>query len=87
MSNLTWRKADVTLHEKLVANPNAQHELLAKLDSVFVAVEGSFLHIDPQSGEQAYPGQTEADVTVVAASAVKSIRYKSAVGDLAAQIF
>lgn len=87
MSNLEWRKADVTLREGLVPNPNAEHELLANLTSVLVAVEGSFLHIDPQSGEQAYPGQTEGDVTVVPASAVKSIRYKTSVVDPVSQIF
>ncbi|MER5875420.1 hypothetical protein ABT119_05765 [Streptomyces sp. NPDC001910] len=87
MSNLEWRKADVALHEGLVPNPKAEHELLANLTGVLVAVEGSFLHIDPQSGEAAYPGQTEATVTIVPASAVKSVRYKSYVGDVAAQIF
>lgn len=87
MSNLEWRKADVALNEGLVSNPNAEHELLANLAGVLVAVEGSFLHIDPQSGEAAYPGQTEATVTIVPASAVKNIRYKSYVGDVAAQIF
>jgi len=87
MSNLEWRKADVSLREGLVPNPNAEHELLGNLTGVLVAVEGSFLHIDPQSGESAYPGQTEATVTIVPASVVKSIRYRAPVGDVAAQIF
>jgi hypothetical protein len=87
MSNLEWRKADVTLHDGLVPKPNAEHELLSRLDNVLIAVEGSFLHIDPQSGEAVYPGQEEATVTIVPASAVKWVRYRSYVGDVAAQIF
>ncbi|MER6149359.1 hypothetical protein [Streptomyces hirsutus] len=87
MSNLEWRKADVILHDKLVPNPNAEHELLANLTAVLVAVEGSFLHVDPQSGEPAYPGQGEATMTIVPASAVKWIRYKAPVVDPVAQIF
>lgn len=87
MSKLEWRKADVALHDGLVPNPNAEHSLLSKLDDVLVAVEGGFLHVDPQSGEAAYPGQVEANVTIVPASAVKWIRYKSYVGDVATQIF
>lgn len=87
MSKLEWRKADVKLGDGLVPNPNAEHELLSNLADVLVAVEGGFLHIDPQSGDAAYPGQEEATVTIVPASVVKWVRYKSYVGDVAAQIF
>ncbi|WP_164492420.1 hypothetical protein [Streptomyces nigra] len=40
-----------------------------------VAIQGAFLHIDPQRGKEAYPGQGTWKVTVVAASAVKTIEY------------
>jgi hypothetical protein len=77
MTQLHWRPADVKLNEKLVPNPRAEHDLLANLTAVRVAIEGSFLHIDPQNDSPAYPGQTEHPITVVPASAVLSLTYKA----------
>lgn len=84
---LTWRKADVTLTEGLVPNPRAEHQLQYSLTNVSVAIEGAFLHIDPQSGTEAYAGQGESQVTIVPASSVRTIRYRVQVVDIAAQIF
>jgi hypothetical protein len=79
MSTLNWRTADVELHDGLVPNPRAEHELLSRLTAVRVAIEGSFLHIDPQNNAPAWGGQTEYSVTIVPASAVKRLTYKAAV--------
>ncbi|MFE6129514.1 hypothetical protein ACFQ6Q_14790 [Streptomyces sp. NPDC056437] len=86
MSNLNWRRADVALTDKLVPNPRAEHELQDRILNASVAVEGAFLHIDPQRGETAYPGQSEAQVTIVPATAVRTVIYRSPVGE-SAQIF
>jgi hypothetical protein len=86
MTNLNWRPADVVLTDKVVPNPRAEHDLLARLHNVRVAVEGSFLHIDPRpNGEPAYPGQGEYTVTVVPSSSVVSVCYKATmVGNMVA---
>ncbi|QGZ53320.1 hypothetical protein GPZ77_34380 (plasmid) [Streptomyces sp. QHH-9511] len=88
MSNLDWRTADVTLTEGLVPDPNAGHVMMKEIRSAHVAVEGSFLHIDPQAGKEAYPGQGERQVTIVSASAVKTVSYRvPAPAPAAPQIF
>lgn len=78
MSNLEWRTAtDVVLNDKLIPNPNAAHELLDKLRNVLVAIEGSFLHIDPRQAADREAGKgQEFDVTVVPAAAVHAITYR-----------
>ncbi|RSS32785.1 hypothetical protein [Streptomyces sp. WAC08241] len=87
MSELRWRNADVALNDKLIPNPNAAHDLLKSLTNVRVAVEGAFLHIDPQNGEPAHVGQTEWEVYIVPASSVEKIRYRVPALDPIAQIF
>ncbi|MFC8008669.1 hypothetical protein [Streptomyces cinereoruber] len=77
MSELHWRTADVTLNDKLIPNPNAAHDLIQRIPTARVAVEGAFLHIDPQNGEPAYPGQTEWETFIVPASSVKKISYRT----------
>lgn len=76
MSTLDWRTvAELHLHEKLIPNPNAQSELMDKLQNVRVAVEGGFLHIDPRRPGDSPAGQ-EFDVYIVPALAVRTITYR-----------
>jgi hypothetical protein len=79
MTDLNWRAADVTLHEELAPDPNGGNVLRSHIANVRVAVEGAFLHIAPQNGNQSYQGQGqgECEVTIVPASAVKHVRYKT----------
>ena len=87
MSDLNWRIADVTLHTNLIPNPNAEHQLLQNIPGARVAIEGSFLHIDPQKGEPRQHGQTEWNVFIVPANAVETIRYRTTVVEPIVQIF
>ncbi|MEU6496424.1 hypothetical protein ABZ890_39610 [Streptomyces sp. NPDC046984] len=75
MSELNWRTADITLREALVPDPNSPSNLMTSVRQARVAIEGSFLHIDPQGGEEAYPNQGEWKVTIVPAVSVKAIEY------------
>ncbi|SFY52081.1 hypothetical protein [Streptomyces sp. F-1] len=78
MSNLHWRTADVELGDKLIPNPNAEHQLLDRLTNVLVAVEGAFLHIDARpNGQPAYPGQDTYDVHIVPAHLARRVTYKA----------
>ncbi|TXS50137.1 hypothetical protein [Streptomyces sp. t39] len=79
MTQLHWRPADVKLNEKLVPNPRAEHDLLSDLTAVHVAIDGSFLHIDPYIGAPAAHGQVEYPITVVPASAVQRLTYKAGI--------
>lgn len=74
MSNtLNWRTAtDVVLNDKLVPNPNAEHEQLVRLHNVKVAVEGGFLHIDPRRDS----GSSQ-NLFIVPASAVSKVVYQA----------
>lgn len=75
--SLTWRTADVVLADKLIPNPNAEHQLWDRLTNVRVAVDAGFLHIDPrQDGKPSLPGQTEHAVYIVPAHLVRTITYK-----------
>lgn len=75
--SLTWRTADVVLTEQLIPNPNAEHQLLARLTGVRVAVDAGFLHIDPRdNGKPSYPGQTETAVHIVPAHLVRTVTYR-----------
>ena len=77
--SLTWRTADVTLTEPLIPNPNAEHQLLARLSNVRVAVDAGFLHVDPrENGKPSYPGQTEATIHIVPAPLVRTVTYRVA---------
>jgi len=75
---LNWRTATtVELHDNLIPNPNAEHELLGRLRNVRIAVEGSFLHIDPRQPQDAETsGSHEFDVHIVPATAVKTVTYR-----------
>ncbi|MFF9870488.1 hypothetical protein ACF1G0_34825 [Streptomyces sp. NPDC013953] len=79
MNTLNWRTAAaVELNDKLIPDPNAQHNLLDRLYGARVAVDGAFLHIDPRpapDAERHTPG-TPYDVYVVPASAVRVLRYQ-----------
>ncbi|MFF8840473.1 hypothetical protein [Streptomyces sp. NPDC015130] len=87
MSELNWRTADVTLNDGLIPDPNAEHVLLKNLTGVHVAVEGAFLHIDPQNGEPAYHGQSERHVHIIPASAVQKVSYRVTNLDPAPKVF
>ena len=77
MSTLHWRTADVELTDKLVPNPNAEHQLLDRLSNVRVAIEDGFLHIDPRpNGEPVYPGQDTYTVQLIPAHLVRRISYR-----------
>jgi len=79
MATLNWRTATtVILHDNLIPNPNAEHDLLGRLQNVRVAVEGSFLHIDPRQPQavEAAAGSNEFNVHIVPATAVKSVTYR-----------
>ncbi|MFC9956004.1 hypothetical protein ACFVIB_01365 [Streptomyces nigra] len=75
MDELHWCTADVVLYDKLVPDPTSLSNLMSNVQQARVAIQGAFLHIDPQRGKEAYPGQGTWKVTVVAASAVKTIEY------------
>lgn len=79
MSNtLNWRTAtELHLNDKLIPNPDAGHDLLDKLRNVRVAIDGSFLHIDPRQPNdvEGSRGQ-EFDVYIVPASVVKTVTYR-----------
>lgn len=90
MTTLNWRTATtVVLHDNLIPDPNAAHNLLGQLRNVRVAAEGSFLHIDPRQPQDAQhtPGQ-EFDVHIVPATAVKTVTYRAtaAQGNLASVV-
>ncbi|WP_406472671.1 hypothetical protein [Streptomyces platensis] len=59
MTSLPWRPVrTLELNDKLIPDPNAQHIKLDRLHSVRVAIDGSFLHIDPRpEGEWKKPGE------------------------------
>ncbi|RPK35060.1 hypothetical protein EES39_33815 [Streptomyces sp. ADI92-24] len=80
MSTLNWRTAThVVLNGTLIPDPNAGHNLLGQLRNVRVAVEGSFLHIDPRQPRDADTSAGEEfDVHIVPASAVNTITYRDA---------
>ena len=90
MATLNWRTATtVVLRDNLIPDPNASHNLLGRLQNVHVAIEGSFLHIDPRRPQD--PGFTtdpEFDVHIVPAAAVKTIAYRATVaqGNLASVV-
>ncbi|MCX4792535.1 hypothetical protein OG369_42940 [Streptomyces sp. NBC_01221] len=77
-TNLTWRSVNtLVLAERLIPDPNASHNLLDQLRNVRVAIEGSFLHVDPrQPQDMEAGGGQEFDVHVVPASAVKTVTYR-----------
>lgn len=80
MSDLHWRTADVELADKLIPDPNAEHQLLDRLTQVRIAVEGAFLHIDPRPTNQpAYPGQDTYNVHIVPAHLVRRVTYRAEV--------
>jgi hypothetical protein len=80
MSSLNWRIADVELADKLIPNPNAEHQLLDRLNNVRVATEGAFLHVDARpNGQPAYPGQDTYSVHIVPAHLVRRVTYKAEV--------
>lgn len=80
MSDLKWRTADVELVDKLIPNPNAEHQLLDRLTNILVAVDAGFLHIDPrQNGQPSYPGQDTYSVHIVPAHLVRRVTYKAEV--------
>ena len=75
---LNWRTATtLELHDNLIPDPNAGHNLLGRLRNVRVAVEGSFLHIDPRQPQDAENSASqEFDVHIVPAAAVKTVTYR-----------
>lgn len=79
MSTLPWRLAlEVELNDELVPNPFARHQKLQRLDSVWVAVDGPFLWIDPRpdGSPDVAPTDPEFDAYAVPAAAVRVIRYR-----------
>ena len=87
---LNWRTATtLELHDNLIPDPNASHNLLNRLQHVRVAVEGSFLHIDPRRPQDlGFAADPEFDVHIVPATAVKVIAYRTtaAKGNLASVV-
>ncbi|MGW0780368.1 hypothetical protein [Streptomyces sp. NPDC002913] len=79
MTLLNWRTATtLVLHENLIPDPNAEHNLLGRLQNVRVAIDGSFLHIDPrQPHDPGFAMDTDYNVHVVPATAVKVIAYRT----------
>lgn len=74
---LTWRNVTtLELTDKLIPDPNAAHNKLDRLQNVRVAVEGSFLHVDPRQPQQAEAAGQEFDVFLVPASAVRTVVYR-----------
>lgn len=77
MSTLQWRTADVELADKLVPQPNAEHQLLDRLSNVRVAIDNGFLHIDPRpNSAPAYPGNDTYTVQIVPAHLVRRVSYR-----------
>lgn len=79
MNKLEWRTVStLELTDKLIPNPNAQHQLLDRLHNVRVAIEGSFLHIDPRQPQDIEAGAAviEFEVHIVPASSVQTVVYR-----------
>jgi len=76
-NHLNWRTVGtLELTEKLIPDPNAEHELLQRLTGVSVAIDGGFLHIDPWPvREERIPNQPRR-IHVIPASAVRHLEYR-----------
>lgn len=83
MTTLNWRDVtELRLTDRLIPNPNNESDLLKRLNSVRVAVEGPLIHVDPRSinhGEKR-DDREEYDVYVLPASAIEMIRYREVPG-------
>ena len=76
---LQWRNATtLRLTDKLIPNPDSTSELLDQLNNVLVAIDGSFLHIDPRrtNGQVPVDKKAEHPVYVVPAGKVELIGYQ-----------
>jgi hypothetical protein len=78
MNPLQWREVrEIELHQPTIPNPDASHQLLAKLLNVNVAFDGAMVHIDPRptNAPDHEAHNSEFEVYVVPASAVRLIKY------------
>ncbi|MET9055242.1 hypothetical protein ABZW50_29255 [Streptomyces bacillaris] len=69
---LNWRNVTtLELNDKLIPDPNAEHNLLDRLQNVRVAAEGGFLHIDPRKD-----GGSSQNLFLIPAAAVRRAVYQ-----------
>ncbi|MGI5485076.1 hypothetical protein [Streptomyces lavendofoliae] len=79
MSTLNWRTAAaLELTDELIPDPDDEGRLLRSLQAVRVAIEGSFVHVDPRqpSAVKQQRSRTSYVITVVPAAAVRYLRYQ-----------
>ena len=84
MTTLNWLEVDeIHLHDAIIQKPGNLSQVTDQLNSVRVAIDGAFLHIDPRpTNDPQQPGAAGLDfpVHVVPASSVAVIRYRTGAG-------